>query len=395
MKSSFLVAPFPPLSHTPFLTFAHLFWLCFNDFSVSSNCSLSHQEGNLSCDVKWLSCSFSSLALILHPPCSPLFHHSWSPLCTLPPPLNFFLSNLLWLQLFFFLSVFSATFCRPTYAQLSLLVLLFFALHFPIFTTKSPHSSPSIHSSSDLLSQLWSQLFPASAPAFPWRGPSSLPRAPSIPRSGGQKADAAQHLLLPHRQREVMSRLSCSAQPQSLCVLSVSPCTSGFNIVAWLGCVWVIIGQRSCSLWSIWVWSVGTSKRCIAVLDSLCRWVIVSLWKGAWPLCMKWCFYSRAFKVNLNQDNYRAALHCSTLHPPPISFSFISFSPSIPCDTALRLHPCTSSRLLCSTSSLVPRSLLLSYSNLLSAIVSLSALLFLFLHQDPSSEPVKRLFSER
>lgn len=68
------------------------------------------------------------------------------------------------------------------------------------------------------LSQLRSQLFPASAPAFPWRGSPALPRAPSLPRFGGQPADVAQHLLLLHRQGEVMSRLANSVPSEYVCV---------------------------------------------------------------------------------------------------------------------------------------------------------------------------------
>lgn len=159
--------------------------------------------------------------------------------------LNLLLSNLLGLQLFSFLSVFYANLLSPDFPSTGVFVLLF---HFPPSTFLFPQlisSFLSIHLTI-LLSQLRSQLFPAYAPAFPWRGPSSLPRAPSIPSSRGQKADAAQHLLLPHRQREVMSRLSCSAQPQSLCVLSPRVCMCE-SLHLWIQhccflceCLWVL-----------------------------------------------------------------------------------------------------------------------------------------------------------
>lgn len=68
-------------------------------------------------------------------------------------------------------------------------------------------------SSAVLLLQLRSQLFPASGPSFSWGGSPPLPGAPSLPGFGGQPADVAQHLVLLHRQGEVMSRLRGSALP--------------------------------------------------------------------------------------------------------------------------------------------------------------------------------------
>ena len=65
------------------------------------------------------------------------------------------------------------------------------------------------------------QLFPAPTPAFPWRGPPPLARPPSIPRHGGEPADATQHPLL-HRQGEVMRCLTSS--PECVCVFELILC---------------------------------------------------------------------------------------------------------------------------------------------------------------------------
>lgn len=71
---------------------------------------------------------------------------------------------------------------------------------FPLTQSRSPSLSftPSLSLS---LCQLRPQLFPAPAPAFPWRGPPPLSRPASFPGSGGQPADAARHPLL-YRQGE-------------------------------------------------------------------------------------------------------------------------------------------------------------------------------------------------
>lgn len=87
----------------------------------------------------------------------------------------------------------------------------------PSLLLLAPPPFPSI-CATVLLFQLRSQLFPASAPSFPWRGSPPLPRTPSFPCFRGQPADVAQHFFFLHRQGEVMSRLTSSAQSECVCI---------------------------------------------------------------------------------------------------------------------------------------------------------------------------------
>lgn len=198
MLPDFVSLPLPPLSF--------LLILPFLPSSLSLSISL---HLNLSLHHSLFSVSPSLTFLLLQLSLSPFISVS------IPVPL------LLWL---FYLQFPSSSI--PTSFLFPLVRLLFFfALHRHLFFSASLSLSlflvsPTLSSicATIPLSQLRSQLFPASAPAFPWRGSPALPRAPSLPRFGGQPADVAQHLLLLHRQGEVMSRLANSVPSEYVCV---------------------------------------------------------------------------------------------------------------------------------------------------------------------------------
>lgn len=148
--------------------------------------------------------------------CLSLFHLLLLQLCLCPFISCFYSCPSSTLYLFLFSHISSLTPTSPSLPITSPSLTLFPHISYPMACLPlSPlFLSPSIRATILLLSQLRSQLFPASAPAFPWRGSPPLPRAPSFPRFGGQPADVAQHLLLLHRQGEVMSRLASPAQSE-------------------------------------------------------------------------------------------------------------------------------------------------------------------------------------
>lgn len=129
---------------------------------------------------------------------------------------------------------------------------------------------------------------------------------------------------------------------------------------------------------------------------------------------MKWSFYLRVFKVNLDQDNYSAVLQCSLslppphqlfLHLPPLLPSLPSFPLTaflVPCDAAFRLHvhhfSCFRTLVTSLSLSFLPSSGLPSFPQppllnpffFVSFLLSYSSSLCLF--QDPSCEPLSWLF---